>query len=154
MILTVDRIVYVPVPKEVPTEILVRIFSYLHKDDIKCVRQICRDFVAASAQYLFDRLYVSPQELHLEILTAVSQHPIFSKYVREIVYHCSQFRSGFLLREAYEKEHVRLAVFKCRQESEMDEWHSRSCQHYDQQEDLIKADADSNAFYEALSKMP
>ncbi|KAI9750059.1 MAG: hypothetical protein M1835_001446, partial [Candelina submexicana] len=36
----------------------------------------------------------------------------------------------------------------------MDEWHSRYCQHYNQQEDLIKADADFNALYEALPKLP
>ncbi|KAI9721238.1 MAG: hypothetical protein M1812_002399 [Candelaria pacifica] len=154
MILTVDRIVHVPVPKEIPAEILISIFSYLPLRAIKRVRQVCRDFAAASNQYLFHRVYVSPQELHLEILTAVSQHPVFSKYAKEIVYDCSYFDSKYTSRDALEK------VFAggegcCRTpRSEIDRYYLLYCRHYDQQEKLIEADADFKTLCEALSKMP
>ncbi|KAI9795861.1 MAG: hypothetical protein M1835_005057 [Candelina submexicana] len=76
----------------IPTELLVKIFAYHNnKSDIKSVRLVCNAFERAASQYLFPRVYLSPHRLHLQILQAVSQHPVFSRYVREIVYDASYF---------------------------------------------------------------
>ncbi|KAI9706427.1 MAG: hypothetical protein M1836_003432 [Candelina mexicana] len=151
MRLGVQRLVPVEVPVEVPAEVLVEIFSHLQRRDIKAIRQVCKDFQAASSQYLFDRVYVSPQELHLNILTAVSQHPVFSKYVREIVYDCSQFPSELLSRESFEYDHGVLGhPFD---EQQMDKLHARYSKHYHQQEKIAEADADFEALTAALQRL-
>ncbi|KAI9723259.1 MAG: hypothetical protein M1812_001141 [Candelaria pacifica] len=133
----------VTVPIEVPAEILILIFGYLAGRDIKTTRLVCKDFEAASSQYLFDRVYVSPQELHLEILTAVSQHPIFQKHIREIVYDYN-----------YQEEHAAIFGPKFDPPLGRDESHARYCRHYHQQEKLIHDRADIKVLSEALRRMP
>ncbi|KAI9723274.1 MAG: hypothetical protein M1812_001156 [Candelaria pacifica] len=88
----------------IPPELLLEIFSYHNKSDIKSVRLVCRDFHRAASQYLFERIYLSPHRLHLQILQDVSQHPIFSKYVREIVYDASYFDPDIDNTSKYQQE--------------------------------------------------
>lgn len=152
MRLEVQRLVPVTVPVEVPAEILVEIFSHLPRRDIKAIRVVCKNFEAASSQYLFDRLYVSPQKFHLKILAKVSQHPVYSKYVEEIVYDCSLFRPELLCIEAYEAE---LLVYGHPFDKQwLERAHERYCRHYYQQEEIIAADADFKALCSALHRMP
>ncbi len=40
---------------------------------------------------MFDRIYISPAREDLEVFKAISNHPILSKSVHEIIYDCSEF---------------------------------------------------------------
>ena len=101
MRLTVDRVHIARVPVEIPPEVLGNICSYLDKLSIKSVRQVCRTFNFAASPYLFTRSHSSPHPFDHDILLKVSQHPVFSKSVRELVCHVRQFDVGMTNREEY-----------------------------------------------------
>ncbi|KAI9719798.1 MAG: hypothetical protein M1812_003286 [Candelaria pacifica] len=99
----VDRVTVTKQPLEIPTELLLDIFQRLSRKDIKSVRLVCQEFKCASSQFLIDRVFLSGQLRHIEILTAISQHPVFRNHVREIVYDAAHFDKRLLDRRVYEE---------------------------------------------------
>lgn len=73
-----------------PSEILLAIFINLNKTSLKSWRLVSKAWSASSIEFLFDRLFVSPQE-DLKVFKAVSSRPHLSRYVKELVYDASGF---------------------------------------------------------------
>lgn len=69
-----------------PLEILTNIIRNLPLKDIKNLRQACRTLDSIAVHFLFKEIYLSSQLRDRERLTAVSEHPIFSKSVEKVIY--------------------------------------------------------------------
>jgi len=70
---------------EVPAEVLIDIFHHVALNNIKSIRQVCKAFNFAASQFLITRVFLSPLKADQVVLTAIAQHPIFSKRVQELV---------------------------------------------------------------------
>ncbi|KAI9722300.1 MAG: hypothetical protein M1812_001772 [Candelaria pacifica] len=75
----------------VPNDILVIILSYLGKEDLKTLRQVCKLWESFATRPLFDRVFISPQRINLDVFLNISQHKTISAYVKEIVYDTVYF---------------------------------------------------------------
>ena len=76
-----------------PPELKVSIASYLGKKQLKTLRLVCREYEIAASPHLFDKAYLAAREGVLDTFTELTDHPIFSKYVKEIVYDGSVVES-------------------------------------------------------------
>lgn len=74
------------IAKYLPTEIIVNILWWLPTKDIKNVRLVSKFFNDVAAQFVFETLYISTKLKDREIFTAVSEHPLLSSVVREVVF--------------------------------------------------------------------
>ncbi|KAI9700844.1 MAG: hypothetical protein M1836_002213 [Candelina mexicana] len=148
---------------EVPTELLIEIFKYLPRKDIKSTRLVCKEFQYASSQFLIDRVYLSGQTKQIEALTAVSRHPIFRNYVREIVYDAAHFDKRLTDRRVYEQvlwrgqtsydESLKAAPLSDGLRSLNRGWEQyKSC--FEEQERVLRTDEDIRCLNEALPHMP
>ncbi|MCJ1345555.1 hypothetical protein MMC31_003762, partial [Peltigera leucophlebia] len=70
----------------VPAEILVEIIQCLSKKDIKSVRRTSKGLNDIATRYLFGSVYISSRLKDREAFTAISDHPVFSHLVTELVY--------------------------------------------------------------------
>ncbi|MCJ1226633.1 hypothetical protein MMC12_003286 [Toensbergia leucococca] len=100
-----------------PTEILFIICLHLPKKDALNARKVCRDFSSVITPFIFKRLYISVEKRDITALIAVSQHPILSKYVEEIVYD-SAIRSSALDKNNY----CSMLGTKNNVDQKLDEW--------------------------------
>lgn len=75
----------------VPLELLQCAFLFLNKGEIKTTRQVCKAFNVAASPFLIPSTWISTQRRDWDVLEAISQHSIFSKSVREIVYDTSYY---------------------------------------------------------------
>lgn len=69
-----------------PLEVWGSICQWLGKDDIRKTRLACSLFNDAASPFLLKRAWLSSISEDQNTLTAISLHPIFSKYVEEIYY--------------------------------------------------------------------
>jgi len=77
--------------QHVPNEIVLLIFRQLRKQDLKSVRIVCKLWSSLAVELLFDRIYISPHRENLEVFSNITNHPILSKSIRELVYDISVF---------------------------------------------------------------
>ncbi|KAL8881654.1 MAG: hypothetical protein Q9198_001177 [Flavoplaca austrocitrina] len=75
-----------------PTEISLRVFSYLSAKDIKRVRLVCQEMASMGAEFLCRNLYISLCEETTRVFTAITDHPKIRKSVHNIVYDSAHFR--------------------------------------------------------------
>jgi hypothetical protein len=122
------------------TEILFHISSYLAKSDIKLVRLVNKQFNVISSSLLFDRVYFSPQHKNLEVFRAISQHPIHSKTVKELVYDATWFnpemnwsKYEYVWRESFNPYLVRQT-----QPAEIEQGYIQYRKHVEEQYSLIE----------------
>ncbi|KAI9746821.1 MAG: hypothetical protein M1835_002377 [Candelina submexicana] len=140
MILSVAR--EVPVPINVPMEILLNIFSNLPGKAVKNVRLVCKDFEIVASPYLFTRAFISPLRKDLDVFTHVMRHAIFSRTVREIVWnvvalntHCKEKRHWNIWLQA----HLRARGFSEVNVSDFDRHYRAYCQTVDDFETTIES---------------
>ena len=69
-----------------PPEILLNIFGFIEKADLKVLRLVSRRFNAIAPVILFMSVNASPHDDDLEVLQLISEHSIFRHYVREVIY--------------------------------------------------------------------
>ena len=74
-----------------PNELIVAILGYLDRSHLKSTRLVCKTWCSYASQFLFDKIYVAPNKIDLEVFEAITQHPILSKCVRRLVYDGSEF---------------------------------------------------------------
>ena len=91
-----------------PNELLLYIFQSLGRTDLKSARLVCKSWDPCASHFLFDKIYVSPNEIDLQVFEAIAQHPILSKSVRHLVYDASVFVSD-LTRERYVEQFIQQA---------------------------------------------
>lgn len=70
----------------VPSELCIEIFGGISRSDLKSIRLVSKKLNALSSPLLFTRVYASLHLKDLEVLSAISRHPILSLFVKEIVY--------------------------------------------------------------------
>ncbi|KAI4269417.1 MAG: hypothetical protein LQ337_007297 [Flavoplaca oasis] len=75
----------------IPTEISLRVLSYLSTKDIKRVRLVCQEMAWMGAEFLCRNLYISPFEENTRVFTAITHHPKISRSVRNIIYDSAHF---------------------------------------------------------------
>jgi hypothetical protein len=112
-----------------PAEILVNIFGYLVKSDIKSVRLVSQEFNRQSSHFLFDGVHFSPQYENLEIFKAVCQNPVRRNTVKELVYDATWFvpeidksRYGHMLQRLYGPDRL-----KGVRQTDLDRGHEMYC---------------------------
>ncbi|KAL8708345.1 MAG: hypothetical protein Q9225_007613 [Loekoesia sp. 1 TL-2023] len=80
----------------VPPEILLAIVKLVSRRDISNLRQVCKTLNEYSTRFLIRRVYLSTHWKDRENLTRISQHPVLSKSVREIVYDATNYEDYWL----------------------------------------------------------
>ena len=87
--------------KFLPTELLIAIFECLCPEDIKNVRRVCKFLNRCSSPYLIRKVYLSSRLKDREMLTRISQHPLLSQRVEDIIYDVTVFEKRWLDLRAY-----------------------------------------------------
>lgn len=80
----------------VPPEILLAIVKLVSRRDISNLRQVCKTLNEYSTRFLIRRVYLSTHWKDRENLTRISQHPVLSKSVEEIVYDATNYEDYWL----------------------------------------------------------
>ena len=83
-----------------PYEIILAILEHLEGKHLKSARLVCQTWCSCASGFLFDRIYIAPNKIDLEVFDAITQHPVLSKCVRHLVYDSSEFLPG-LTKEDY-----------------------------------------------------
>ena len=74
-----------------PNELIVAILGHLERKHLKSARLVCKIWCSYASGILFDRVYIAPNKVDLEVFEAITQHPVLSKCVRHLIYDCSEF---------------------------------------------------------------
>jgi len=77
---------------DVPNEILRLIFVRLHKEDLKSVRLVCKLWSILPLGLLFDRVYISPHSINVQVFNNIAAHPHISRCITELIYDVCEFR--------------------------------------------------------------
>ena len=89
----------------------IRDFRGASTDDIRRLRLVCRAFNFAASPFLIPTVYLSSSQRDIDVLTAISEHPVFSKHVTELVYDCRMFDQALTRdKNAYVEELRRLPL--------------------------------------------
>ncbi|MCJ1466828.1 hypothetical protein MMC07_005449 [Pseudocyphellaria aurata] len=88
-----------------PAETVAHIIQCLPKKDIKNVRLVSKNMNVIATRFLFESLIISTCLKDRENFTAISQHPVFSQLVKEVVHDsthvtCAEGRERFALSRA------------------------------------------------------
>ena len=89
-----------------PNELVLDILQSLGRTDLKSARLVCKSWYPCASHFLFDKIYVAPNQIDIQVFEAITQHPILSKCVRHLVYDASVFASN-LTRASYVAEFLR-----------------------------------------------
>ncbi|KAL9109241.1 MAG: hypothetical protein Q9187_008193, partial [Circinaria calcarea] len=102
---------------DVPPELLALVCQFLSLRDVKSARLVCQLFNFAASQFLISEVYLSSSKRDLDVLKSVSQHPVFSKHVTDLVYDCRVFDHTLVDdEEAYTRELLRIPLSPERRE--------------------------------------
>ncbi|MCJ1244510.1 hypothetical protein MMC30_001708 [Trapelia coarctata] len=183
MRLTVERRQISHVNIDIPPELLANIFRQLvspselrlsrHEcfldfrdfrgastDDIRRLRLVCRAFNFAASPFLIPTVYLSSSQRDMDALTAISEHPIFSKHVTELVYDCRMFDQALTIdKHSYVEELRRLPLYAFGEGMLLTKaLAKRSFQaygeYYHQQKECREARRDMDCLLEAIPEMP
>ena len=72
-------------------EIVVAILEDLGCSDLKSERLVCKTWCSCASTFLFDRIFVAPNKVDLEVFDAITRHPNLSKCVRHLIYDGTEF---------------------------------------------------------------
>jgi len=86
---------------DLPFELLEKVLRHLNYRNIKAVRLVCRQLNQAASRFLIRTVWISTQPEDWEKLKAISEHAIFSKRVREVVYDASYYEAKLLQSDVY-----------------------------------------------------
>lgn len=74
-----------------PNELVEAIIQSLPGHGLKSARLVSKTWCSYASIFLFKKIYIAPNRLDLEVFNAITQHPVFSKYVRHLVYDDTEF---------------------------------------------------------------
>ena len=74
-----------------PLEVIILVHGYLGKRDLKASRLVSKDWSFYASSFLFDRIFISPRKVDLEVFNAITQHPTLSKYIKKLKYDGTRF---------------------------------------------------------------
>ena len=83
-----------------PNELVLDVFQSLGRTDLKSARLVCKSWYPCASHFLFDKIYVAPNKIDLQVFEAITQHPILKTCVRHLVYDASVFAPD-LTKESY-----------------------------------------------------
>ena len=83
-----------------PNELVLDILQYSEKPVLKSARLVCKNWYLYASRFLFDKIYVAPNEIDIQVFEAITQHPILGRCVRHLVYDASMFASD-ITKESY-----------------------------------------------------
>ncbi|KAI9720415.1 MAG: hypothetical protein M1812_002921 [Candelaria pacifica] len=72
-----------------PPEILLNIFARLGKMDLKSIRLTSQIFGQVGSEFLVDKIIIAPSYRSLNAVEGISNHPLFRKHVKRIIYDIS-----------------------------------------------------------------
>jgi len=98
-----------PLPP-LPFEILSQILSYLPPSSLRSARLTSRTLAKIGAHHLLSRIYLAPRPATLAAFTSITQHPIFSRTITEIVYDDTLLEATLTHKEAHEAAVIRRAL--------------------------------------------
>jgi len=98
-----------PLPP-LPFEILSQILSYLPPSSLRSARLTSRTLAKIGAHHLLSRIYLAPRPATLAAFTSITQHPIFSRTITEIVYDDTLLEAALTHKEAHEAAVIRRAL--------------------------------------------
>ncbi|KAI4172353.1 MAG: hypothetical protein LQ343_003612 [Gyalolechia ehrenbergii] len=85
----------------VPPEVLLTIIKLLPCEDIRSLRKVCTILNAYSTPYAIRRIYLSAHWRDRENMTRISQHPVLSRFIEEIVYDSTNCEEHLTDLDAY-----------------------------------------------------
>jgi len=138
----------------------IRDISRATTDDIRRLRLVCRAFNFAASPFLIPTVYLSSSQRDMDVLTAISEHPVFSKHVTRLVYDCRMFDEALTRdKEAYVEELRRLPLYSWGEgilltkalAKESFQAYGKS---YHQQKECREARLDMKCVVEGFAKMP
>lgn len=71
-----------------PAEVLYHVCDFLHKVDLASLRLVSKSFAEIGGRLIVRTLYPMFSYRSLQNLLRIAEHPILSKHVRSIEYHC------------------------------------------------------------------
>lgn len=80
---------------ELPAELQIQIFGYLERPDLKAARGVSRKFRNNASPNLFTSVVACARYLALSAMQKISLHPIYQKYVKELVFDGSVYSGAF-----------------------------------------------------------
>ena len=83
-----------------PNELVLEILQSSDRTDLKSARLVCKNWYLCASRFLFDKIYIAPNEIDIQVFEAITQHPILGKCVRHLVYDASVFASD-ISKESY-----------------------------------------------------
>ena len=102
---------------EVPNEILIQMFGYLSKRDLKAIRfSGSPQLGSVASSLLFTKAYIAARKAVLATFLALTTHPEFCNYVKEIVFDSSYISSEVVRRNRNQKCGSSLAILFVDQE--------------------------------------
>ncbi|KAL8964996.1 MAG: hypothetical protein Q9197_006718 [Variospora fuerteventurae] len=87
----------------VPPEVLIGVIERLPGKDIRSLRAVCRGLNEYASPFAIQRVYLSTQWKDRENLTRISQHPMLSKSVHEILVDVNNYEEDWLGLAAYQR---------------------------------------------------
>ena len=139
-----------------PLELLIEIFAYLDRVGLKTIRLVCRLFAETSSPNLFEHVLVAPRYEALGAFQKISLHPIYQRYVKELIYDGSVYDKGLATNERAYMRHLECDVAS---DYRLDSWGRRGRfkqyqQLYDDQEGIRTSGILFHTLVRALESMP
>lgn len=85
-----------------------------------------QDWCSYASRFLFDKIYVAPNKIDLEVFEAITQHPILSKCVRWLVYDGSEFLPDLTICSYVESLGSQTALMSKTGEASSENWDSQT----------------------------
>lgn len=76
---------------DLPDELILTVLGNLGKQSLKRMRLVCQRLASIGATLLLDAIYISPHAKNMEVFEAITQHPVFSASVKNIVFDSAFF---------------------------------------------------------------
>lgn len=78
---------------DLPNEISLLIFLRLHKEDLKSVRLVCKLWSILPLGLLFNRIYISPHSVNVQVFNSIAAHPHISRCITKLIYDICDFQA-------------------------------------------------------------
>ncbi|MCJ1264678.1 hypothetical protein MMC22_004552 [Lobaria immixta] len=132
--------------RKLPNEVLLMIFKLLDKSDLKAIRCACKFFESSVSPLLFDKIYISPHRINMDVFRQITEHSDLCRYPRELVYDVQRFKANIDLREYFQNLWDQLRSLSLR-------WFGSEIHHADKEiEGLLRMARDRLYIYEGYSK--
>ncbi|MCJ1390065.1 hypothetical protein MMC18_002923 [Xylographa bjoerkii] len=129
-------------------------------DDVRRLRLVCKAFNYAASPYLIPTVYLSSSRRDMAALIAISNHPVFSKHVSELVYDCRMFDQALITdKTSYVDELRRLPLYAFGEGTSLTKGLAREsfqsyARYYREQKECRDTNADMECLADVFPKMP